>query len=1092
MATQIRPNRLEVSDRFPMLGFTVRTDGSAKRYEIAIGTSPDLFGPEGKAQRNRNNFFSTRAAGPLPIERGESVYVLPPEILTRFIGQQKLYYGMATFKNGVPASAEVVTMPGAGSPYINVGGLTGRSLQRVRVLPSRQRAAASYGKSNGSEMDWAGDAAAPGTQPAAPPSTNGSAQKSKSAPATAAPVRYDDGYGPIPAPPVAEAPKPQAQQPQAQNPQAKSLEDYDTSPDEDDQHDIDGPMPGDTDLSQGLAMPLSVSPEYPQASRFEPANSGNYRAVTGTRSIKRVVIHITDGSKNIDGTISWFKDPKAKVSAHYVVGQDGEVVQMVKHNDVAWHAGGANGDSIGIEHVARAPHAWDKLLHKTDPGLMPTSTQYCSSAALVNWLCNQFNIPMDRDHVLGHSEADPKTTHTGCPNAVWDWNSYMPMVTSASCDSPQDVPQASALDAGQSFNENWNDVDVVGQPENYTCWATAAALVVGWRDRVSFDIQALKKLFTNNTGVSSDQGLYAYDDQKLADTLGLVAEPPACYTVEGLRQILHNYGPFWVGIHTEDNWGHAVVVTGMFGDGTEDGTYVRIIDPWGRTPGTPGHPGYHNPTPGQGSRYAATYTEFTKEYESYASGKDGVANVQILHAADTGGRTIGTGTDQSYALSADARRLKRAGAGQSSIRKASGTYGGRASSPQAQGVMDRAADEDAVAAQAASTTSGIEADEDMTHKLTCVSGLKDQGRSVGFVQRYLRNLTTAEATALSDAGLQIVSCFELGRPDNAAYFTRAQGQHDGRLGFTQAQAIGQPAATPIYFAVDFDPGTAQRQAILDYFQGVQEGCAQYLADMQAQGKPGVVYDIGVYGGACVLDWCKTQGIATWFWQAFAPGWCDNRQVWAGANIHTTGLDTPARCGLRLGHLEGWGNEGGWTIGAGAQTQAFGMRLPAPPAPIRYARGQALSDGTLPKITGGEGNVTWALEQFPGMKTAVHGAAGAMQSAETVRLANWPYCDHANGSRSAAWFTVDWKYSGQALGEVKIAPSGTQQGSQPLRVEARIEEGRNKDDATVSVEVRFTYRFSTADGPEVRAVTRLTLYSDGMFEQKSHWTAQAAA
>ena len=34
MATQIRPNRLEVSDRFPMLGFTVRTDGSAKRYEI--------------------------------------------------------------------------------------------------------------------------------------------------------------------------------------------------------------------------------------------------------------------------------------------------------------------------------------------------------------------------------------------------------------------------------------------------------------------------------------------------------------------------------------------------------------------------------------------------------------------------------------------------------------------------------------------------------------------------------------------------------------------------------------------------------------------------------------------------------------------------------------------------------------------------------------------------------------------------------------------------------------------------------------------------------------------------------------------------
>src|SRR5579872_887078 len=163
MATQIRPNRLEVSDRFPMLGFTVRTDGNAKRYEIAIGTSPNLFGPDGKEQRNRQTFYSTRAAGPLPIERGESVYVLPSHVLVRFLGQKKLYYGLATFSNGA-SSAEVVSMPSPSSPYINIAGLTGRSLQRVRVLPSRQRAASSYGK-NGSEMEWAGDAAMPGTQP---------------------------------------------------------------------------------------------------------------------------------------------------------------------------------------------------------------------------------------------------------------------------------------------------------------------------------------------------------------------------------------------------------------------------------------------------------------------------------------------------------------------------------------------------------------------------------------------------------------------------------------------------------------------------------------------------------------------------------------------------------------------------------------------------------------------------------------------------------------------------------------------------------------------------------------------------------------
>ena len=116
----------------------------------------------------------------------------------------------------------------------------------------------------------------------------------------------------------------------------------------------------------------------------------------------------------------------------------------------------------------------------------------------------------------------------------------------------------------------------------------------------------------------------------------------------------------------------------------------------------------------------------------------------------------------------------------------------------------------------------------------------------------------------------------------------------------------------------------------------------------------------------------------------------------------------------------------------------------------------------------------------------------MQSAETIKLANWPYCDHANGTRASAWFTVDWKFSGQMLGQVRIAPSGTQQGAQPLRVEARIEDGKNKDAGTVSLVVRFTYHFSTPDGSEVVAVTELTLYSDGTIDQKSNWTAQAAA
>jgi len=219
----------------------------------------------------------------------------------------------------------------------------------------------------------------------------------------------------------------------------------------------------------------------------------------------------------------------------------------------------------------------------------------------------------------------------------------------------------------------------------------------------------------------------------------------------------------------------------------------------------------------------------------------------------------------------------------------------------------------------ASTTSGVEASDNTTRIIHCLQGLRDQGRAITFVQRYLRNLTHAEAVALSNAGFQIVSCFEENAKDPPiTRFTRAQGQHDGRRGFTQAQALGQPADTPIYFAIDTDPNNNQRHFVEEYLEGVRDGFNQYLTDMQAQHKPAVNYLIGVYGSGCVVDWCHAQGIATRFWQSFATGWCGNDKVWPGANIHTSGHDIPERCGWKLGHLEGWGNEGGWTLAAPVQ------------------------------------------------------------------------------------------------------------------------------------------------------------------------------
>ncbi|MFC1720946.1 N-acetylmuramoyl-L-alanine amidase [Patescibacteria group bacterium] len=68
-----------------------------------------------------------------------------------------------------------------------------------------------------------------------------------------------------------------------------------------------------------------------------------------------LVMHYTAGG-NTNQIIKYFQQPDG-VSAHFVVGRDGRVVQMVKLEDVAWHAGNSvwkgekwvNYFSVGIE-----------------------------------------------------------------------------------------------------------------------------------------------------------------------------------------------------------------------------------------------------------------------------------------------------------------------------------------------------------------------------------------------------------------------------------------------------------------------------------------------------------------------------------------------------------------------------------------------------------------------------------------------------------------------------------------------------------------------------------------------------------------------
>jgi len=87
-----------------------------------------------------------------------------------------------------------------------------------------------------------------------------------------------------------------------------------------------------------------------------PNTSGNRK----TTSL--IVVHYT-ANDNYHAAIQWFCEKRAKASAHFVIGQEGETCQLAPLDAVTWHAGSSvwkdqpsvNSFSVGIELVNLGP-----------------------------------------------------------------------------------------------------------------------------------------------------------------------------------------------------------------------------------------------------------------------------------------------------------------------------------------------------------------------------------------------------------------------------------------------------------------------------------------------------------------------------------------------------------------------------------------------------------------------------------------------------------------------------------------------------------------------------------------------------------------
>ncbi|MFE1952042.1 N-acetylmuramoyl-L-alanine amidase [Streptomyces sp. NPDC059524] len=179
--------------------------------------------------------------------------------------------------------------------------------------------------------------------------------------------------------------------------------------------------------ADGAECPRTVSCEWIPApyEEFGDGDYGNHDLADRPKdqSIDYIVIHDTEATW--EQTLKLVQD-KTYLAWHYSLrSTDGHIVQSVKAKDVGWHAGNwyVNAKSVGLEHEGflAQPDSWY------------TEAMYRSSARLVKYLSKRYDIPLDRQHILGHDTVPGPTggtipqMHTD-PGPYWDWAHYFALL----------------------------------------------------------------------------------------------------------------------------------------------------------------------------------------------------------------------------------------------------------------------------------------------------------------------------------------------------------------------------------------------------------------------------------------------------------------------------------------------------------------------------------------------------------------------------------------------------------------------------------------------------------------------------------------
>ncbi len=169
------------------------------------------------------------------------------------------------------------------------------------------------------------------------------------------------------------------------------------------------PVPGASLAMEKFIPDSSVVADVIPSANFGERNKG--------LTPDMIILHYT-GMPDMEGALERLCTPGTDVSAHYVVLEDGRIIQCVPESKRAWHAGASywageddiNSCSIGIEIVNRG-HDWG---YPDFP-----LRQIAAVIALCRGIILRRKIPARR--VLGHSDVAPSRKQD--PGEKFPWRS---------------------------------------------------------------------------------------------------------------------------------------------------------------------------------------------------------------------------------------------------------------------------------------------------------------------------------------------------------------------------------------------------------------------------------------------------------------------------------------------------------------------------------------------------------------------------------------------------------------------------------------------------------------------------------------------